>query len=94
MGGCISAELKRSITKHFDELLGRANDHREGHEKRSSILTVLYERSRTSAVRAFDGGAYHQALEFARAAEALAHVRQDGQRKLESSAGKLQLNVP
>lgn len=89
--GRISAELKRSITEHFDELMRRAEEHWEDKEQHSSTLAGLYEGSGKSAFKAFKAGAYHQALEFARAAEALAHVREDGQRKLEKGDGKLQL---
>lgn len=90
--GRISAELKQSITKHFDELTRRAREHWEDREQHSSTLAGLYQSFRKSALKAFNEGAYHQALEFARAAEALAHVRQDEQRKLETGKTQLQLN--
>lgn len=90
--GRIPAELEESITEHFHELMRRADEHWEDIEQHSSALAALYQSSRKSAVRVYKGGAYHQAIEFARAAEALAHVRQDEQRKLESDVRKLQLN--
>jgi hypothetical protein len=93
VGGPISAELKRSIAEHFDELTRRAEEHWEDKELHSSILAVLYQSSRKSAVKAFKDGAYHQALEFARAAEALAHVKQDGPQRLEGGARSLQLKI-
>ncbi|NYF92242.1 hypothetical protein RBB79_00185 [Tunturiibacter empetritectus] len=87
----ISAELEQSITEHFDELTRRADEHWEGHTGQSSILDALYQSSRRSAVRAFKDRDYHQALEFARAAEALAHVKQGGPLKLERGHKDLQL---
>jgi hypothetical protein len=89
--GRISAKLKQSITQHFDELLRRAEEHWED-TRQLGVLAALYQSSRTSAAKAFKESAYHQALEFARAAEALSHVSQDGQRKLEAGIRKLQLN--
>ena len=73
----ISAELQESITEHFDELLRRAEEHWGG-EQHSGILVALYESSRKYASKAFKGGAYHRALEFARAAEAIAHAKHRG----------------
>lgn len=89
--GRLSIELKRSITEQFAELLSRADDHWGDREDRSVILTALYKSSRTNAVKALDHGVYHQALEFARAAEALAHVRHDGQQMLDAGSDKLEL---
>jgi hypothetical protein len=91
VGGRISAELERSISEHFDELRRRAAEHWEDKERHSSTLVKLYQSSHKSAIKAFKDGAYHQALEFARAAEALAHVKQDGSHKLERGDKNLQL---
>jgi pterin-4a-carbinolamine dehydratase len=87
----VSAELKESITEQVDELMRRADEHWEEEEEHSSLLTDIYESSRASAGRAFRARAYHQALEFARAAEALAHVKQHGPLKLEIGHNRLQL---
>jgi hypothetical protein len=87
----ISAELKESITEQFDELTRRADEHWQEEEDHSNALTEIYESSRKSASKAFTNRAYHQALEFARAAEALAHVTQHGPFKLESGRKNLQL---
>jgi hypothetical protein len=87
----VSAELKESITEQLDELTRRADEHWEEEEEHSSILTGIYQSSRHSATKAFKARAYHQALEFARAAEALAHVNQHGSLKLESGRKNLQL---
>ena len=73
------------------ELTRRADEHWDIEEQHSSVLAGLYQSVRKSAIKTFKEGAYHQALEFARAAEALAHVRQDRQRELETADRKLQL---
>jgi pterin-4a-carbinolamine dehydratase len=88
----VSAELKESITEQLDELTRRADEHwEEEEEEHSSILTGIYQSSRNSAIKAFKARTYHQALEFARAAEALAHVKQHGPLKLERGHKNLQL---
>ena len=87
----VSAELKDSIREQFDELTRRAEERLEEEEEHSSTLTAIYRSARNSATRALKARAYHQALEFARAAEALAHVKQPGSLKLESGRKNLQL---
>ena len=87
----VSAELKESITEKFDELTRRADEHWEEEEEHSSILTGIYQSSLHNATKAFKARAYHQALEFARAAEALAHVKLHSSLKLESGHNNLQL---
>jgi hypothetical protein len=85
------AELKESITEQLDELTRRADEHWEEEEEHSSNLTGIYQSARNSATKALKARAYHQALEFARVAEALAHVKQHGSLKLESGRTNLQL---
>ena len=87
----VSADLNESITEHFDDLTRRADEHWEEEEEHSKTLTEIYEFSRKGAARAFKARDYHQALEFARAAEALAHVKQHRSLKLESGRKNLQL---
>ncbi len=87
----VSAELKESITEQFDELTRRADEHWGKEKEHSSILTEIYQSGRNSAINTFKTRAYHQALEFARAAEALAHVKQHGPLELESGRKSLQL---
>ena len=65
----VSAELKESITEHFEELTRRADENWEEEEEHSSILTGIYQSARNSATKTFKTRAYHQAFEFARAAE-------------------------
>jgi len=88
--GRISVELEESITERFDELMRRAEEH-WGEEPHSTALTGLHQTCRDSAAKTFRAHAYYRALEFARAAEALAHVKQHGPLKLESGRKKLQL---
>ena len=87
----VSAELKESITEHFEELTRMADEQWEEKEEHSNRLTGIYQSSRNSATKAFKARAYHQALEFARAAEALAHIKQHGPAKLERGHKNLQL---
>jgi hypothetical protein len=87
----VSAELRNSITEQFDELTRRTDEHWREEEEHSDILTGIYQSARNSAAKAFNARAYHQALEFARAAEALAHVKQHGPLKLERDHNNLQL---
>ena len=87
----ISVDLRESITDQFDDLMRRADEHWQEEEEHSSNLTEIYKNSRERATKAFKARAYHQALEFARAAEALAHVKQHGFLKLESGRKNLQL---
>ena len=72
----VSAELKQAITGKFDELLRRATEHWDERDH-SESLSGIYMKCCKGAAKAFKARAYHQALEFARAAEALAHVKQD-----------------
>jgi hypothetical protein len=87
----VSADLKELITKQFDELVRRADERWEKEENHSNTLTEIYESSRKSAIKAFNARNYHPALEFARAAEALAHVKQHGFLDLESARKDLRL---
>jgi hypothetical protein len=90
--GPISAELRTSITEQFDELMRRAEEHwADNAEPHAKLLASIFQSTRKSAAKAFKANAYHQALEFARAAEALAHVKQDGRRKLARGQSSMQL---
>jgi hypothetical protein len=87
----ISAELKKSITEHFDELTRRADEHWGEEDEYSNTLAGIYQSSRSCAAKAFKARAYHQALEYARAAEALAHVKRHGPLKLGRGHKNMQL---
>jgi hypothetical protein len=78
----LSDELVQSITEHFNELTGRAEEHWLEHQEKSGVITAIYKSSCKNSTAAFKHGAYHQALEFARATEALAHVSPHGAHKL------------
>jgi len=78
----ISAELKQSIAEHFDELKRRGDEHWVEGEENSNTLARIYQIARNSATEAFKARAYHEALEYARAAEALAHVKQHASLKV------------
>ncbi len=89
--GRISSDLEESITDHFDELMRKADKHWAKEENHPAALTAIYKSSHKGAREAFKAGAYHQALEFARAAEALADVSSDETAKLNSGRKTLQL---
>lgn len=86
--GQVSTELEESIAEHFEELTRRADEHWNDEH---SIVAALYKDARRSASKAFKQGAYHEALEYARAAEALSHVKQDRSLKLGTGKKALQL---
>jgi hypothetical protein len=90
-GGRISTELQQSIAEQFEDLTRRADQHWSGGGKSASILVQLYKSARENASQAFDTGAYHQALEFARAAAALAHVSPDAPHRLTNGQTHLRL---
>ena len=71
--GPVSSALQSSIKTHFDELARKADEHWT--EGDSNALAELYHRTRKHASKAFKEGNYHQAMEFIRAAETLAHVK-------------------
>jgi hypothetical protein len=72
----LSEELLSVIHADYEDLTDRAEEHWERHESgRPSTVIPLYDVMREAADHAFDKGAYRRALEFARGAEALAHVR-------------------
>ena len=89
----LSDDLVQSITEHFNELTGRAEEHWLKHEEQPGAFTSIYKSSRKSATAAFKHGAYYQALEFARAIEALAHLNSHGAHKLKRGEKVLRLNA-
>jgi hypothetical protein len=89
----LSGELVQSITEHFNELTGRAEEHWLKHEEHLGVFTAIYKSTRKNAAAAFKHGAYYQALEFARATEALAHVSPHGAHKLKRGEKVLRLTA-
>ena len=87
--GSLSSKLEATITEQFEELTRKADEHWS--EEHSGIVAALYKRSRKSALKALKEGAYYQALEYARAAEALSHVKQTEPLKLDPGKQTLQL---
>lgn len=81
----LSVELVQSITGHFNELTQRAEKHWKECEEGPDVLTVIFKSSLKNAIRALKHGAYHEALELARAAESLADVKRQGPHKQKRS---------
>ncbi len=87
----LSPMLKEAIQKEFDHLLEKAEEHwKQGDKKdRHADVATLYRSSLEAAEQARKQGLCRQALELARSAEALAHVRKHGSAEL--AAGKAPL---
>lgn len=73
----MSPELIDIVTEEVAHLSRKASTHWDEYEKaeRHSFTSALFRRSLESAASAFKAGLYRQALELARGAEALAHVK-------------------
>lgn len=69
----VAEHLKAAIKAELDNLLLRAEDHAPRHLSPDSIRAVR-DRMTESARTAFSRGSYRAALEYARGAEALAHI--------------------
>lgn len=78
----IGPQLTAAIDEQFEDLMRRADEHWEDGQPASSALAPIYETARRSAAKAHKSANYFQALEFARAAEALAHGKNHGPLKL------------
>ncbi len=70
-GRALSPDLEEAVRREFRELLEEAEDH---HLTRHSDLADLLHQTLEDARSAFDDGSFRQALELARAAEALASI--------------------
>lgn len=72
----VSEELESALNAEYEHLVDKAGEHWEKHEdERPDAIDAVYESMTEAASAAFVKGAYRRALEFARGAEALAHVR-------------------
>ncbi|HEX3571695.1 MAG TPA: hypothetical protein VHU44_12815 [Acidobacteriaceae bacterium] len=73
----MKADLKRTITIEFEDLMQRAEEHWEGEEEETNRRGIeeLFARALDQARDAFTLGLFRPALEFARAAEVLSHIR-------------------
>jgi len=86
----VSDELASTLSAEYEHLVDKADEHWQKHEgDRPNEIEAVYDSMLQSANAAFHKGAYRRALEFARGAEALAHVRGGGAPLLEEPvAGK------
>jgi hypothetical protein len=70
----LSKELEETIHAEYEHLIDKADEHWTDGDERSAKMTSIYEAMTNSADIAFRKGAFRRALEFARGAEAIAHV--------------------
>jgi hypothetical protein len=85
----LSEELDAAINAEYEHLGDKAAEHWEKHEgNRPAEIEAVYESMVELADAAFAKGAYRRALEFARGAEALAHVRGNDQPMIEEGGAK------
>jgi hypothetical protein len=78
----LAKPLPDAIADKYEELNRRADEHWNYEDTRPEVLTVIYQSARKGAVKAYKSGHFYKALEFARAAEALAHVKTHGPLRL------------
>jgi hypothetical protein len=85
----LSEALVDAIHADYEHMIDKAKEHRERHgDEAPAAVGALYDTMLEAAGEAFDKGAYRRALEFARGAEALAHVRGNGAERLEDGGEK------
>jgi len=85
----LSEALVDAIHADYEHMIDKAEEHRERHgDEAPEAVGALYDTMLEAASEAFDKGAYRRALEFARGAEALAHVRGWGAASLEDGGEK------
>ncbi len=89
----LSATLEQAVQDEFDHLMKKAQDHweHENEEDRHAEVIVLHAKALKEAKQAFKHGSYRQALELARGAEALAHVKKHGPDELGAGKDHLEL---
>jgi hypothetical protein len=83
----LTPELQGALEEQFEELRRRAEEHWEANQR--GKLASIYNKAHEAALRSFSRRAWHQALEFARAAEALSHVTVDEAPGLSDSRKRL-----
>jgi hypothetical protein len=85
----LSDALLDAIRAEFEHLSDKAEEHRSKHgEAMPAEIVELYDTMLDAASESFHKEAYRRALEFARGAEALAHVRSDEAGKLDDGGKK------
>jgi hypothetical protein len=74
----MNAELKKAITIEFEGLMRQAEEQWQEQEEATNrrVIEDLFTHALDQARRAFNRGAFRPSLEFARAAEALSHIRE------------------
>ena len=86
----LSGLIKTSLEDEHRHLADKAAEHWDDGAHPAS-LHALYESSLQSSLRALKRFSYREAMEFVRAAEALAHVDKLGPEKLSAGAGSIKL---
>ena len=88
----VSEPLQEAIRAEYDHLLQKAIEHGEEHKKkRPKQLAAFYKDALDRAEAAAKAEEFRPALEYVRAAEALAHVHGAGQWMLPEQPGKKKL---
>lgn len=88
----VDPKLVDAITKEFGHKLDTAEEHWSDQGEHHEQVGGIYSQTAQRAQKAFDGGAYRRALELARGAEALAHVKIHGTKQLGSGPEQHKLN--
>ena len=89
----LSPKLEEGIKNEFEHLCDKAEEHWEHEDEadRHREVVSLYRSSLDAAKKAHQHGSYRQALELARGAEALAHVKKHVPDELPSGKDHLKL---
>lgn len=74
----VSGVVQDALEQEYHHLTDKAAEHWGHAAKRHRAVAALYKSSLQSSKRALERGAYREAMEFVRAAEALAHVEKHG----------------
>jgi hypothetical protein len=84
-GAPLSDHLESVVRDEYEHLMERAEDRwAEREDRREDEIAEVFASMTAAASAAFDKGAYRRALEYARGAEALAHVEAVDVKSLES----------
>lgn len=85
--------LLQAIKKEFHHKLEKADEHWSQGEEHHPAVSEFYGSTSALAQKAFEAEAWRRALEFARGADALAHVKVHAPKKLPGGADKLKLKA-
>ncbi len=89
----IHPKLVDAITHEFDRKLEKAEEHWSAKDEHHGTIAGMYAKTTQLARKAFEAGAYCEALELARGAEALAHVKVHDGKQLGGVTERHQLNA-